>query len=194
MEGESRRAVSPLCAAAGFWEVRYLSSCFCSRCWRACSPTLPTVINHAVAGSAPSPWGSSGCGAGWARGSAAVEGFLRFLWDTWGATRQRWHIHSALRGDGKGLHLSDWVKSTLGRDLWVQACMAALLLLHPCLVPVPAAWAACEPPGLGDLLVHMAGRFFLCFEGWEEIWALFQKQNKSKSKLALGVKCSRTTQ
>lgn len=108
-----------------------------------------------------------------------------------GATRQRWHIPSALRGDGEGAHLSGWVRSTLGTELWVQSCIAALLPLHPCLVPVPAAWAACEPPGLGDLLVHMAGRFFSCFEGWEEIWAPFQKQNKSKSKLPLGVKCSR---
>lgn len=54
-------------AAAGFWEVRYLGSCFSSRCWRARGPTLPAVINHLVAGSLPSLWGSClrGCERGW---------------------------------------------------------------------------------------------------------------------------------
>lgn len=61
VEGASRRERPGLlfvCAAAGFWEVRYLGSCFSSRCWRAPGPVLPAVINHAVAGSPPSPWGS----------------------------------------------------------------------------------------------------------------------------------------
>lgn len=67
-EQEKSRVLRFVCAAAaGFWEVRYLGSCFSSRCWRARGPTLPAVINHLVAGSLPSPWGSRlwGCKRGW---------------------------------------------------------------------------------------------------------------------------------
>lgn len=31
-------------AAAGFWEVRYLGSCLCSRCWRAPTPHSPPSL------------------------------------------------------------------------------------------------------------------------------------------------------
>lgn len=247
VEGVSRRERPGLlfvCGASGFWEVRYLGSCFSSRCWRAPGPTLPTIINHAVAGSPPSLWGSwlqgclplplslplplplplsscmGLCSWGWMgqQGCARLGHSLCF---TPAAPRRRVGTgrrashrvgrtavtspsspgppSEPYRGLGKGLVAPAQLgrerallsSSTRGGPLGcIPACLPTsrhLLVPGPRRSSVQATW-------FGGLTCTCGRQVFSCFKGWEGIWAPFQKQNKSKSKLAFGVKCSHAPQ